>query len=137
MPKQETIYPYEVTNAVDLSALETSDPTNPDIKFEWSAARVEDDGSRVLDLRGVGPSPDDALAGWRELKFEVQAVVRATELSRILPPRTDYRESTSLLLSVRCPSTRMRIPSSWRPTRRSSSVARGRASAASRCEVAA
>lgn len=110
MPKQETIYPYEVTKAVDLTALETSDPTNADIKLEWSAARVEDDGSRVLDLRGAGPSPDDALAGWRELKFEVQAVVRPTELNKILPPRTDYRESTTLLLSVRCPSTRTRVP---------------------------
>src|SRR5262249_14590321 len=47
---------------------------------------------------------------WRELKFEVQADVRPTELNRVLPPNTDYRESTSLLLSVRCPSTRIRMP---------------------------
>jgi hypothetical protein len=110
MPKQETIYPYEVTKAIDLTALATSDPTNGDIKLEWSAARVEDDGVRVLDLRGVGPTAEDALAGWRELKFEVQAVVRPTELNKVLPAGTDYRESTTLLLSVRCPSTRLRIP---------------------------
>jgi hypothetical protein len=110
MPKHETIYPYEVTTAIDLTALGTSDPTNPDLQLEWSSERVDDDGARVLDLRGVGPTGDDALTGWRELKFEVQAAVRPTELNRVLPPRTDYRESTGLLLSVRCPSTRMRIP---------------------------
>ncbi len=110
MPKQETIYPYEVTTAVDLMALGTSDPTNPDLQLEWSPGHVDDDGARVLDLRGVGPSGDDALAGWRELKFEVKAVVPLTELNKVLPPRTAYDESAGVLLSVRCPSTRMRVP---------------------------
>lgn len=110
MPKQEIIYPYEITNAVSLAALGTYDPTNLDLKLEWAPERVDDDGVRVLDLRGVGPTGDDAMAGWRELKFEVQVDVRPAELNKVLPPQSDYRESTALLLSVRCPSTRIRIP---------------------------
>jgi hypothetical protein len=125
MPRQEVIYPYELTKSIDLTALGTSDPTNTETKLEWSAARVEDSGARVLDLRGVGPTADDALAGWRELKFEVQAVVRLTELQRVVPPRTDYRESTDLLLSVRCPSTRMRIPVVLEPDAKASGQWRG------------
>jgi hypothetical protein len=110
MPKREIIYPYEITTAINLTALGTVDPTNPDLRLEWGSERVEDDGARVLDLRGVGPTADDALAGWRELTFEVQADVRPTELAKVFPPGTDYRESSALLLSVRCPSTRMRMP---------------------------
>lgn len=109
MPRRDVIYPFEVTTGIDLVPSGTFDPTNRELQLEW-AERVDNEGARVLDLRGIGPSADDALAGWRELTFEVQAYIRPTELSKVFPSGTDYRESSAVLLSVRCPSTRMRLP---------------------------
>lgn len=118
MAKQEIIYPFEVTHAVELKALETYDPTNSGLELKWSEERVEEDGVRVLDLRGTDTDSDDALLGWRELRFHVQANVRLSELQKVLPAGSDHRESTTLLLSVRCPSTRVRVPIELEPDKK-------------------
>jgi hypothetical protein len=110
MPKQEILYPHEVTQLISLEAKETVDPTNLDLELTWSKARDTDEGEHVLDLRGKGPSAETALDAWRELRFEVEARLRASELARILPAGSDFRESTLLMLSVRCPTTKIRMP---------------------------
>lgn len=110
MPKQDVIYPYEVTSVVHLTAVGTYDPTNADLRLKWTGGHIDEDGARVLDLQALGPSGEDSSAGWRELNFEVQADVPLVEMNRVLPAGSDYNESTMLLLSVRCPSTRLRIP---------------------------
>jgi hypothetical protein len=110
MPKQEILYPHEVTQLISLEAKETDDPTNPDLELAWAKARDTDEGEHVLDLRGKGPSAENALDAWRELRFEVEARLRASELARILPAGSDVRESTMLILSVRCPTTKIRMP---------------------------
>ena len=45
MAKQEIIWPYEVTSALDLNAADTYDPTNLDLKLEWVGARTDEDGA--------------------------------------------------------------------------------------------
>jgi hypothetical protein len=110
MPKQEILYPHEVTQLISLEAKKTVDPTNPELELTWSKARDTDEGEHVLDLRGKGPSAESVLDAWRELSFEVEARLRASELTRILPAGSDFRESTMLMLSVRCPTTKIRMP---------------------------
>lgn len=98
-----TIYPYNVaSNAIELRLLDPEDPTNPDLDLEWVSSQVAADEPPRLDLK--------AHADWRRLAFRVEARLDAKHLEHVLPPRADYRQDTSMLVSVRCPRTKVRYP---------------------------
>lgn len=101
MTKRQYPYAFEAT-AVELRILNPTDPTGKADALEWLPPEREEEDVQRLDLRS-----DEK---WRELEFDIEARVPRNKLKEILPEGANYREDVSLLLSVRCPSTKLRFP---------------------------
>lgn len=102
MPKRVKMYPYEVTDGIVLRIKEPFDPLNDSVELQWVPTGETPDEQLHFDLRGNEQ--------WGELMFGIEARLDVAELTKILPAGVDYRTETALLVSVRCPSTKIRYP---------------------------
>ena len=100
MAKQSLLYPYEFSGGMRLGAQKPEDPYDPTNDFSWAASGETDEGYEQFDLRGS--------ATWFQLDFELHARLAAGKLRDLLPPGCDYRRETDLIVSLRCPSSKLR-----------------------------
>lgn len=96
-----TLTPYALSSDLELRPFDAADPTTGN-DLPWTT-RTTDDG-QVLDIILTGEQLD-----WAKLAFQLRADLPATEIERILPSSSDLRADTRMLISVRCPTTKLRL----------------------------
>lgn len=100
MPATKTLYPYDVSSELHLRAYDPYDPTDEDREFGWLERGEDESGIQKLDLTGHDE--------WRGLRIQLDANLPRAEMTEILPEASDWRDETSLVVSVRCASTKFR-----------------------------
>lgn len=99
MPATKTIYPYTTSYDLQLRPYDPFDPTQEEISFGW-LDRGEDGEMQKMDLTGR--------ADWRKLRIQLDANLPRAEMEDVLGSGSDWKEDTSLLVSVRCAATKFR-----------------------------
>ncbi len=107
MPRHSKVAPYEIARSIHLTIHDPHDPTNPELDLEWSDKGEDDEGFTQLDLRGNE---------WRQLDIEIEARLELAELNRILPHGAADISETRMVISVRCPATKLRQVVALEPT---------------------
>jgi len=99
MLPSKSVPPHAIKATLRMTPGDTEDVANPDTEFTWTDGGEDDEGRPVLDLQG-----DE---WWRLLVgFEVRA--DSATLQSVLPPRASAADDTQMLLSIQCPSTKVR-----------------------------
>ncbi|MFL5560786.1 MAG: hypothetical protein ACJ79K_04840 [Gemmatimonadaceae bacterium] len=105
MPKAVKLSPYQLSDELELLATDFVDPSSGGREFDVPALLGEADdtefGPKVYDLAREGTA-------WEKLTVGLRAELSAGELERILPPTSALERDTKLVVSVRCPTTRLR-----------------------------
>lgn len=105
--KAVALYPYEVSERLELRLTDFDDPVTGDavsVRLLGSALPNEDSSAT-----GMTPAYDATHGSpWRKLTFRLDVTLSAEELKRILPPTSDVGSDTSMLVQITCPSTRYR-----------------------------
>jgi hypothetical protein len=106
--KAAALYPYEVSERLILRLSDFDDPSTgtPVSVRELNSARAAN--GEALD--DGGPAAYDATKSdqWKKLTFKLTVTLVDGELERILPPTSDVRNDTSLVVLITCPLTRYR-----------------------------
>jgi hypothetical protein len=97
MPTVVKLDPFRITRDVELRITDVFDPTDEEKKFQWKQDELDEEST----VRIVGES-------WNQLSLALTAVVPDASLRLVLPEGADAREGTALMLSIRCPATRVR-----------------------------
>jgi hypothetical protein len=100
MPTTVRFEPYVISHDVVLRISDPYDPTNEDHDFGWRHSGDIDDPLLTFDLTGDHK--------WSELRASVEASLAPEEIKRILPPTSMVEKDSMLLLSIRCPATKLR-----------------------------
>jgi hypothetical protein len=101
MPRRIQMYPYPVSDGIVLRIKDPWDPTDEEVELDWNPAGDGPEEQLQFDLRGEKQ--------WAELQFGVEARLDTAALAEVLPPKADFRKDAALIVSVRCPSTKLRL----------------------------
>lgn len=108
--KAAALYPYEVSERLTLRLSDFDDPTTgaPVPVRTLGTSRAED--GETSEIASVAAADYDATQSttWQKLTFRLDVALDASELERILPPTSDVRSDTSLVVLMTCPATRFR-----------------------------
>lgn len=104
MPTTVFLYPHAVSRFLDLRLLDPYDPSQEDLDLSrWFVRAEEKDGMQLtIDLSREDIPP------WRALRVGVEANLPASELVAILPPTSNPKDDTLLVVSVQCAATKFR-----------------------------
>lgn len=100
MPATKRLYPYRVTHNLHLRPYDPHDPTHPDREFGFLDRGGKDAEFRKFDLTGR----DD----WKSINLQLEANLSQGDIHDILPEHSDWRTETSLIVSIRCATTKLR-----------------------------
>ncbi len=104
MPSTVRVAPYAVSEALELIPSDPYDPTDEELDLSWLVTETEGEG----DHRGITLELRKTTVPWRALRVELTAQLSEAELKAILPSTSNLTEDAILVVSVRCPSTKLR-----------------------------
>jgi hypothetical protein len=104
MPSTVRIAPYYISEQLEFIPSDPYDPTNEELDLSWLVTETDAEG----DHRGMTLELRKSDAPWRALRVELAAQLEESALKRVLPPTSNLAEDTMLVVSVRCPSTKLR-----------------------------
>lgn len=102
MPRTKHLYPYALSNQLNLRPSDPYDPDNEDLNLQWLLREDESDE----DVQRLDLSRADAI--WSRLHLKLEASLPASELRRVLPEPSRPGEDASLLVTIICSATRLR-----------------------------
>lgn len=102
MPLSVKLEPYELSHELELQVSDPYDPTQEDLDLEWLVTTEDEENFfQTLNLK-EGPDP------WKQLRLQLTATLPEKALEEILPSTSDVVTDTILVVSIRCPSTKLR-----------------------------
>src|SRR6266550_322988 len=104
MPSTVRVAPYAVSEALELIPSDPYDPTDEELDLTWLVTETEGEG----DHRGITLELRKTSVPWRALRVELTSQLAEADLKEILPPTSNLAEDAILVVSVRCPSTKLR-----------------------------
>jgi hypothetical protein len=104
MPSTVRVAPYEISDALQLIPSDPYDPNDEELDLNWLVTEADGEG----DHRAITLELRKTTVPWRALRVELTTQLPEAELKAILPPTSNLAEDTILVVSVRCPSTKLR-----------------------------
>ena len=104
MPSVVRVAPYEIAEDLQLIPSDPYDPTNERLDLGWLVTESDGQG----DHRGTTLELRKSEVLWRALRIELKAQLPEDTLRRLLPDTSNPADDTILVVSVRCPSTKLR-----------------------------
>jgi hypothetical protein len=102
MPVTKRLYPHELSTELSLRPSAPFDPTDESLDLGFLIREDESDQDlQTLDLT-------NSALPWQHLQIDLQGVLPAVDLSRILPLPSIASEDAALIVSVVCSETRLR-----------------------------
>jgi hypothetical protein len=99
MSAKNQLEPYKLSHAIQLRFLQVLDTVDEDLDLSLEDVGVDDAGVRQLDLRAER---------WNGLVITVEASLDPAKLGEVLAGGLSNAEQTRMVLSVRCPRTKLR-----------------------------
>jgi hypothetical protein len=99
MPAKNQLEPYKLVHGIELRFSDVADTLDEHLKLGFEDAGDEEDGGRRLDLRGER---------WNGLVVTVEARLDSQKIASVLAGGRESAGETRMVVSIRCPSTKLR-----------------------------